>query len=307
MTHPVIRILLIDDHNLFRSGVRQLLQKEADLKIVAEAADGLEGLKRAKATRPDVILLDLNMPGLSGLETLHLLTQDLPESRVIILTVSEEAEELGDALKAGAHGYLTKNIEAETLMSAIRKAVQGQPVISDTMTLKLVEQFRQQTQPRAGKAPVLGQSEPSAAGNASMAGQQAQAMAGSAPVARAAEGALSSSVSQMDRAPGMMPRTGVGVVAGAAARAGAAAGLAPTAGTLSDEVARLTAREREIAQCLSRGESNKEIARHLGVAESTVKIHVQNIMKKLHLSSRVQVAVYAVEHGLSAHVTDERT
>ena len=68
-----ISILLVDDHNLFRSGVRQLLQRETDLQIVAEASDGLEGLKRAKALRPDVILLDLNMPGLSGLETLHLL------------------------------------------------------------------------------------------------------------------------------------------------------------------------------------------------------------------------------------------
>lgn len=99
-----IRILLIDDHNLFRSGVRQLLQREADLQIVAEAADGLEGLKRAKALKPDVILLDLNMPGLSGLETLKLLVQDVPDARVIILTVSEEADELGQALTAGACG-----------------------------------------------------------------------------------------------------------------------------------------------------------------------------------------------------------
>ena len=120
-----IRILLIDDHNLFRSGVRQLLQREADLQIVAEAADGLEGLKRAKALKPDVILLDLNMPGLSGLETLKLLVQDVPDARVIILTVSEEADELGQALTAGACGYLTKNIEADTLVAAIRKARQG--------------------------------------------------------------------------------------------------------------------------------------------------------------------------------------
>ena len=88
-----ISILLVDDHNLFRSGVRQLLQREEDLCIVAEAADGLEGLKRAKALRPDVILLDLNMPGLSGLETLHLLTQDVPQSKVVILTVSPRSWE----------------------------------------------------------------------------------------------------------------------------------------------------------------------------------------------------------------------
>ena len=240
-----IRILLIDDHNLFRSGVRQLLQREADLQIVAEAADGLEGLKRAKALKPDVILLDLNMPGLSGLETLKLLVQDVPDARVIILTVSEEADELGQALTAGACGYLTKNIEADTLVAAIRKARQGQPVIADSMTVKLVEQLRSQAQGvRAAPAPFDG--------------------AG-------------------DAAGGVM----------------AAAGRSPGVGSQA-VAARLTTREREIVRLLARGESNKEIARDLDVAESTVKIHVQNILKKLGLTSRVQIAVYAVEHGLTA-------
>ncbi|SCB26835.1 response regulator [Cupriavidus alkaliphilus] len=213
-----IRILLIDDHTLFRSGIRALLQRQADFEIVDEAADGVEGIKRAKQHRPDVILLDLNMPGLSGLEALQLLVEDLPQTAVIVLTVSEEAEELAAALRGGARGYLIKNIETEALIAGIRRAAAGEPVISDSMTAKLVAQFR---------AP--------------------------APVAA--------------------PRQG--------------------------ETPRLTAREREIVQGLARGESNKEIARDLGVAESTVKIHVQNILKKLNLASRVQVAVYAVEHGLN--------
>lgn len=215
-----IRILLIDDHSLFRSGVRQLLQREAGLEVVAEAADGLEGIKRAQEFKPDVILLDLNMPGLSGLETLQLLVQDQPQCAIIILTVSEEADELGQALRQGARGYLIKNIEAEALTAAIRRAAGGEPVIADNMTAKLVAQFRLQ------------------------------------PLA------------------------------------------ATQAATAERE--RLTSRERDIVQCLARGESNKEIARNLEVAESTVKIHIQNILKKLNLSSRVQVAVYAVEHGLGA-------
>ncbi|MDO4904261.1 MAG: response regulator transcription factor [Lautropia sp.] len=257
--------MLIDDHSLFRSGVRQLLQKEPDLKIVAEAADGLEGLKRAKALRPDVILLDLNMPGLSGLETLHLLTQDLPASKVIILTISEEAEELGQALQAGACGYLTKNIETETLVNAIHKAAQGQPVISDTMTVKLVEQFWRQGRMREDdRVPGEGIETMTATHAASAVSASAAAPVGSA---------LS------------------GVSAGVAA--------ASFLHTETAERVHLTAREREIMQCLARGESNKEIARNLGVAESTVKIHVQNILKKLNLSSRVQLAVYAVEHGLT--------
>lgn len=213
-----IRILLIDDHTLFRSGIRALLQRQADFEIVDEAADGVEGIKRAKQHRPDVILLDLNMPGLSGLEALQLLVEDLPQTAVIVLTVSEEAEELAAALRGGARGYLIKNIETEALIAGIRRAAAGEPVISDSMTAKLVAQFR-------------------------------------AP--------------------------------------------APPAAPRQDEAPRLTAREREIVQGLSRGESNKEIARDLGVAESTVKIHVQNILKKLNLASRVQVAVYAVEHRLN--------
>ncbi|RKW39441.1 response regulator [Lautropia mirabilis] len=229
-----ISILLVDDHNLFRSGVRQLLQREEDLCIVAEAADGLEGLKRAKALRPDVILLDLNMPGLSGLETLHLLTQDVPQSKVVILTVSEEAEELGEALRSGAVGYLTKNVEAETLVAAIRKAKRGEPVIAESMTMKLVEQFRSQGSGQHGAT--------------------------------------------------VTPPDSPSIQSGA-----------------TPERVHLTAREREIMQCLARGESNKEIARRLDVAESTVKIHVQNILKKLNLSSRVQIAVYAVENGLSGN------
>lgn len=215
-----IRILRIDDHTLFRSGVRALLQRQSDFEVVDEAADGVEGIKRAKQHRPDVILLDLNMPGLSGLEALQLLTEDLPECAVIVLTVSEEGEELASALRSGARGYLIKNIETEALTSAIRRAAAGEPVISDTMTAKLVQQFK-------------------------------------APAA----------------APALLER---------------------------GDATPLTARERDIVRGLVRGESNKMIARELGVAESTVKIHVQNILKKLNLASRVQVAVYAVEHGLTA-------
>lgn len=219
-----IRILLIDDHTLFRSGIRLLLQRQPDFEVVDEAADGLEGIKLAKRHRPDVILLDLNMPGLSGLETLQLLAQDLPDTAVVMLTVSEEADELKAALRDGARGYLVKNIEADTLVAGVRRAAAGEPVISESMTAKLVAHFR-------------------------------------------------------------------------APEKAAPAAPAPAAAVSAD---RLTPREREIVRGLARGESNKEIARALDVAESTVKIHVQNILKKLNLTSRVQVAVYAVEHGLNS-------
>ncbi|WP_321795461.1 response regulator transcription factor [Caballeronia sp. J97] len=211
-----IRILLIDDHALFRSGVHALLQRQSDFEVVGEASEGLEGLKRAKQFLPDVILLDLNMPGLSGLETLKLLVQDVPQTAVLMLTVSEDLDELATALRDGACGYLLKSIETETLANAIRKAAAGQPVIADSMTAKLIASMRS---PKATPVPT-----PSAA------------------------------------------------------------------------VDPLTTRERDIMRELARGASNKEIARALMLAESTVKIHVRNILRKLNLTSRVQVAIYAVGH-----------
>jgi two-component system nitrate/nitrite response regulator NarL len=220
-----IRILLIDDHTLFRSGVSALLQRQPDLDVVGEASDGVEGVKRAKQHLPDVILLDLNMPGLSGLETLQLLVEDLPDTAVVMLTVSEDADELTAAMRAGACGFLLKSINADALVAAIRKAASGQPVITEHMTAKLVEQMRKPAQP-------------------------------SAPSVQSA------------------------------------------ARTSADA---LTARERDIVRELGRGASNKEIARTLDLAESTVKIHVRNILRKLNLTSRVQVALYAVgQDGMAA-------
>ena len=302
-----ISILLVDDHNLFRSGVRQLLQRETDLQIVAEASDGLEGLKRAKALRPDVILLDLNMPGLSGLETLHLLTQDVPQSQVVILTVSEEGEELAQALQAGAVGYLTKNIEADTLVTAIRKAKRGEPVISDSMTAKLVEQFRSQaagTEAGAPDALVHGMMPGSPGGATGGVGGGTQGSAGGmhgsaggvyGGAAGGIQGGMQGGAAGMHGGPGGAHGTGSACSTGGFTAPSPEGGGSAESGTAP---VRLTAREREIMQCLARGESNKEIARRLDVAESTVKIHVQNIMKKTGLTSRVQIAVYAVENGL---------
>ncbi|RAR61879.1 LuxR family two component transcriptional regulator [Paraburkholderia unamae] len=232
-----IRILLIDDHTLFRSGVSALLQRQPDLEVVGEASDGVEGVKRAKQHVPDVILLDLNMPGLSGLETLQLLVEDLPDTAVVMLTVSEDADELTAAMRAGARGFLLKSIDADALVAAIRKAASGQPVITEHMTAKLVEQMRKPAQPPGG--------------------------------------------------------------AGAAGTSGTAGGVRASAETL-------TARERDIVRELGRGASNKEIARTLDLAESTVKIHVRNILRKLNLTSRVQVAIYAVGQDGMAGATGER-
>jgi two-component system nitrate/nitrite response regulator NarL len=132
-----LRVLLVDDHKLFRSGVKALLARQADIEVVGEAADGLDGVQQARQLRPDIILLDLHMPGVSGREAVKTLSEELPATRVLMLTVSEDAEDLLETLHAGAAGYLLKNIDAEYFVDAIRRAAAGDSVVSPEMTGKL--------------------------------------------------------------------------------------------------------------------------------------------------------------------------
>ena len=209
-----IRILLVDDHKLFRRGLAALLRGEPDFDVVGEAGDGVEGIKQAGTLKPDVVLLDLHMPGITGVDVLAGIHELSPRTRVLMLTVSEDGADLLAALRGGACGYLLKNIDGEFLTASIRRAVGGESVVCAELTGKLVEGVR-------------------------------------------------------DR------------------------GAAPEAGGLPA----LSPRERDIVSHIAAGASNKQIARALGVAESTVKIHVQHVMRKLKLSGRVQIAVFAAANG----------
>ena len=176
----------------------------------------------AESLQPDVILLDNHLPGVSGIAALPALRSACPQVRILMLTVSEDEQDLAAALRGGASGYLLKTIDGDALSVAIRRAVAGDNVISQEMTAKLVEAFRQASSPPA--------------------------------------------------------------VAEAAAVTPAASELSP--------------RETEILVEIGCGASNKEIARRLSIAESTVKIHVQHLLRKLDVSSRVQLAVIAKSRGL---------
>jgi two-component system nitrate/nitrite response regulator NarL len=119
-----IRILLVDDHTLFRSGLKALLQRQSDFEIVGEAADGLEGVKLCEQLKPDVVLLDIDMPQMNGREALAQILVTQPQLAVLMLTVSEDGEDLAECLKTGARGYLLKNINADFLLDSIRRAVE---------------------------------------------------------------------------------------------------------------------------------------------------------------------------------------
>ena len=219
-TGGVIRILVVDDHTLFRRGLTALLARDGGLQVVGDAADAGEAQRKATALQPDVILLDIHLPGVTGIDAIAALQASSPASRVLMLTVSEDGDDLAAALRAGAAGYLLKTIEGEALSEAIRRVVGGESVVAPELTGKLVQALR---------APAGG------------------------PVA-----------------------------------------AAPPASPLDD----LTPREREILAALGRGASNKELAREFLISESTVKIHVQHLLRKLDVSSRVQLAVIASSQGL---------
>jgi len=211
-----IRVLVVDDHTLFRRGLIALLAGDSRFEIVAEAGDANEAHRRAADTQPDVVLLDNHMPGVNGVDALAGFKDAAPQARVLMLTVSEDERDLAAALRGGACGYLLKTMDSDMLAAAIQRTMVGDSVVSPEMTSKLVSAFQAR---------------------------------------------------QSDAAP-------------------------PPPAADPDPIHSLSPREREILALIAKGASNKEVARDLGIAEATVKIHVQHILRKLNLSSRVQAAVY---------------
>lgn len=135
-------VLVIDDHPLFRKGVCQLVEMDSDFALAGEAADGAAGLELAKRLKPDLILLDINMKGMNGIETLKAIKEADLDSRVIMLTVSDHEEDLVDALRAGADGYLLKDMEPEQLLASLRTAGQGRTALSERLVDMLAHALR---------------------------------------------------------------------------------------------------------------------------------------------------------------------
>lgn len=211
----VPRIVLVDDHTLFRKGLAELLERDGALKVVAMTGDPQQVQSLLRKHQPDVLLMDLNMPGIDGISLLQQLKAEGFAMPILILTVSEAEEDLARALRAGANGYLLKSMEPDEVVDAVQRAVRGETAVAPAMTAKLV--------------------------NLLDAKHSADSLLGS-----------------------------------------------------------LTQREREILAHLAKGESNKAIARQLDISYDTVKLHVRHILAKLNLSSRVEAAVFAVEHKLAS-------
>lgn len=203
-------VMLVDDHPLLRKGLRQLLAFEQQLQVVAEASSGAEAIVLANELDPDLIILDLNMQGMDGHQTLKKMRDDGVTSRIVMLTVSDSNDDVIKAISLGADGYLLKDSDPDELLEQIKKAVQGKMVLSEAVNAALAEAIRR-------------------------------------PVEK------------------------------------------PTS-----DLSQLTNREQEILELIAKGRSNKLIARELNISDGTVKVHVKHLLKKLHLRSRVEAAVWMV-------------
>ncbi len=136
-----IRVVISDDHDLFRRGLRMVLEAEDDIEVVAEAADGQEAVSRVEELAPDVVLMDVRMPRMGGIEATRLIRQLFPTTRIIVLTVSDEEDDLYGAVKAGANGYLLKEVSIEEVADAVRAVFGGQSLISPGLASKLLAEF----------------------------------------------------------------------------------------------------------------------------------------------------------------------
>jgi len=141
-----IRVLLADDHALFREGLAGILAAQPDFDVVGEASDGLEALVKARELVPDLILMDIGMPGFDGLEATRRIKQELPAVTVVMLTVRDEEEKLFEAIKSGAQGYLLKNIRSRDMLGLLRGAVRGEAAITPALAGRMLEEFRRLSQ-----------------------------------------------------------------------------------------------------------------------------------------------------------------
>jgi NarL family two-component system response regulator LiaR len=213
MSEP-ITVLIVDDHAVVRRGIRALLEAEGDCVVVGEASSGGEAVLLAADLVPDVVLMDLVMPAIDGVEATRLLKQRSPSSQVIVLTSYHQDEHIFPAIRAGALSYLLKGVGLDELMEAVRKAARGEATLHPHVAARLVQELR---------------------------------------------------------------------------------GASQETSTLYQT---LSQREREVLRLIAEGLSNAQIAERLVIAERTVKSHVNNILSKLHLADRTQVAIFAWRSGI---------
>ena len=221
-----IRVLIADDQALIRRGMAMLLDAEADIEVVGQAADGVEAVQLAQRLRPDVVLMDLHMPKKSGVLATREITAALPRTRVMVLTTFDRDELVFDAVRAGAQAYLLKDASEDEVIETVRAVHRGESRLTPQVARKVMDQFR----------------------------------------------SLANRMAERNDAPAPAPAT--------------PAQAAPT-----PLPATLTERETAVLDLIAKGQSNRQIATALHLAEGTVKNHVSRVMQKLHANTRTELAV----------------
>jgi two-component system nitrate/nitrite response regulator NarL len=211
------RVVLVDDHRLCQKGLAELLEHSGDFKVLGTAGNPEQAEALIRADPPDLVVMDLKMPLMDGVSLLRQLRAEGFEMPAVILTMSDLQDDLASALRAGARGYLLKDMDPADIVESIRRAARGELVVAPAMASRLAHLL----QARGGEQP-------------------------------------------------------------------------------ADKAVRLTEREREILRHVASGKSNKAIAKVLNISHDTVKLHVRHILAKLNLTSRVEAAVFAVEHSETA-------
>ncbi len=211
----MIKVFLVDDHILVRQGIKKILELEEDLTVIGEAGNGEEALEELQGLQPDIVLLDIHMPVLDGIETLRKMKPGEEDPKVIMLTFHKEKEYVLEAINLGAKGYMLKDAGSESLIQGIRDVYKGGSYIQPTLASELV---KSQNEPK------------------------------------------------------------------------------PKPSKEMEDLKKLTRREREVLKLISEGMNNREIADTLFISEKTVKNHVSNIFKKIHVNDRTQAAIFALKN-----------
>lgn len=211
---PMFRVMIVDDHKHAREGMRTILRMDPVFEVVAEATNGREAIAMTEQYMPDLILMDINMPHMDGLEATKAIKDKYPYTKIVMVTVSDDIAHLFEALKKGAQGYLLKNLHPEEWHQYLKAIVLDEVPLNRELALRILQEFDQREKPREEQSP-------------------------------------------------------------------------------------LTAREKQILGLVAKGTSNREIALQLDISQHTVKNHLKNILHKLHLDNRVQLARYAFETGIS--------
>ncbi|RKD31199.1 response regulator transcription factor [Thermohalobacter berrensis] len=216
----MIKVVIVDDQKILTEGLKMVLSKKEEIEVCGIALDGDEAYMVCKKTNPDIVLMDIKMPKVNGVEATKRIKRDFPRTKIIVLTTFNDDEYIYDALKNGASGYLLKDADPDKIAEAIKTVYNGGALIQPDVATKVIDKFSQ-----------------------------------------LAKGSLEKDIDK--------------------------------------RVDKLTKREKDICRLLGEGKNNKEIAKELYLSEGTVKNHITNILGKLELRDRTQLAIFAVKNGLS--------